>query len=42
MSLAGKVALITGGVGGLGQAFATALLKARIAAVSTVSVTCST
>ena len=34
MSIAGKVALITGGVGGLGKAFATALLKAQAAAVS--------
>ena len=34
MLIAGKVALITGGVGGLGKAFASALLKARASAVS--------
>lgn len=34
MHIAGKVALITGGVGGLGKAFASALLKAKAAAVS--------
>jgi len=34
MLIEGKVALITGGAGGVGKAFATALLKAKIAAVS--------
>ncbi|XP_067934175.1 15-hydroxyprostaglandin dehydrogenase [NAD(+)]-like isoform X2 [Watersipora subatra] len=38
MPVAGKVALITGGVGGLGKAFATALLQARAAAVCLVDI----
>lgn len=37
MSVVGKVALITGGAGGLGKAFASALLKAQAAAVSHIS-----
>ena len=34
MKVAGKVALITGGTGGLGKAFAKALLNGNAAAVS--------
>ena len=34
MKIAGKVALITGGTGGLGKAFAKALLNGNAAAVS--------
>ena len=34
MKVAGKVALITGGTGGLGKAFAKALVRGNAAAVS--------
>jgi len=33
MKISGKVALITGGAGGLGKAFAAALLRAKAKAV---------